>query len=1185
MLWALVQKYDPGSLTELLLAAACSPTAGHRLPSIAIALGQLAQCRSGGTEPASVDVLGELLDAARATQPGLSSREDFVPNDPRVPTLFRFRDSLFRIYSGEIERPFMELERIALLSESIDDFLVDRLGFGLGDLLEVALGYMDAVVAQVSQAWTDLPLSLDRVPSVEAAECVRIAQCPDIAEIADSCSDATRAQRALAWATAHKKSIRVDVSQPDSSFGPFLALDSPNTGLVAPVGFLLGACIAASAELARLAASDSASRDRYWLRGASRVERLLKSLGPIAAGPNFDGGPSLCVLVRVSERHYLLVDLVAELDSGRINDVLETAARRLESIRPGSSFRAIGVRGAIPVDAEVVRLVVIASAGSLMLGVPDGIEVLPLGDLEAITASMSEPDDLFLFLRDLAAKSQIGRMFAFSAADVFETWLAGNGSLHSGGRFLDLITFQAGGAGSSEWQRAGDRSRFEAALAALGLPGFSSWPHSKFREDAVDLIDVDRGEGWIVSLGPPLVGIRLDLPSEATPEDVRMIENLAGTTRWLLREVDSQFRVLLKEATGIESVTIAFVAVPPSTAVPIRMHPTSESWIEIHCDQGALVLGALEPGAAERLLAEAVAAGLVLRAADPGKCAPLAQAFNEACAQMGPGFVVEFGPLAQERSHLGEPLRPHAYFRAVGTQDVAKRLADSDVRVDTYSGPEAVTLDSKTIYPALLEPLVAECDGWDRTALLLSAAEELERAAAFRARTERQIRLDARQEWAGDDWLDRATESSSTSSHLHACIGLVIDYALTASGTGEGSPDRLDWRRLISRASLCVDSGLRAEGTHYGLLPHDVEVTSLYELRFRALETALIDLDMYRAALTIFAQQSDEAPPLPPDGEATVAAAEGPLGWLETRPELHEIDAALRTEWGFGLHALFAVMVRCQEWPVQGQTVALTDDESIVRHCMDGDGPPEAEVQAAVRALTLRRQDVAAAPIEPWDQQKRTARLVTQPIIAVDDTQRIVLPWWSGGALIVYLRYLADGALPWPDPALGPNLRAAVDSYRTRRNREFEDQVSLLATCAGRVVRTRIRKPQAIGLDQLAGEIDVLVVDPGSKKLSVIEAKDPDEVFSISQMERSVRKFHRPGEWVDKLLQKVADVRKAPESVATAVGVSEAGPWDVEGLMVTRRPVPAAYVEDPRVPFVIARDLPERLKNVRAEQG
>jgi hypothetical protein len=124
-------------------------------------------------------------------------------------------------------------------------------------------------------------------------------------------------------------------------------------------------------------------------------------------------------------------------------------------------------------------------------------------------------------------------------------------------------------------------------------------------------------------------------------------------------------------------------------------------------------------------------------------------------------------------------------------------------------------------------------------------------------------------------------------------------------------------------------------------------------------------------------------------------------------------------------------------------------------------------------------------------------------------------------------------------------------------------------------MRAGVKKARVVGLPSLSGEIDILAADVEGSVLWVIEVKDPYDAFSAAQLRNAVLDFHAGGTGhVDKVLRKAEDIGRDPAAVAKALGAAHPErTWAVRGLMVTRRPVAAAFVADPRVPFCSLPDV------------
>ena len=171
---------------------------------------------------------------------------------------------------------------------------------------------------------------------------------------------------------------------------------------------------------------------------------------------------------------------------------------------------------------------------------------------------------------------------------------------------------------------------------------------------------------------------------------------------------------------------------------------------------------------------------------------------------------------------------------------------------------------------------------------------------------------------------------------------------------------------------------------------------------------------------------------------------------------------------------------------------------------------------------------------------------------------------------------LEDGRLPWPPRVLPEGVKQALSKYRQERNDQLEDDCYHILSNLGLVVRKKIRprKAKHIGIDSLAGEIDVLCVNAARSHIWVIEAKDPYIPFSAHRIRDLIADFHGPDGYVDTLLRKVEDIRWNIPSLTSALNIAQPDKeWELRGLMVTRTISPAAFKLNSRVPFCTLDEL------------
>jgi hypothetical protein len=303
-----------------------------------------------------------------------------------------------------------------------------------------------------------------------------------------------------------------------------------------------------------------------------------------------------------------------------------------------------------------------------------------------------------------------------------------------------------------------------------------------------------------------------------------------------------------------------------------------------------------------------------------------------------------------------------------------------------------------------------------------------------------------------------------------------------------------------------------------------------------------------------------------------------PRSILELLPKVAGIDTTMRVSLGFGLDALTGVLnVGTQCEVTVAAPITLATPSEIADSCVElATGATRDEYLAAIDWLTLRSDQLQDETIPHWETERRARRITVCPLVEAGAGQVWILPWTIESTLRIMANYLSDRRLPWPESALPSAVNKALATYRQEQNRELERDCAESLAAHGFIVRAGVKpeKKRHYGLANLSGEIDALCVDPARSRIWVIEAKDPFIPFSPRQIRRLINDFHEPGQYVDTLLNKVADVAASAQAVANALGVDHPHrTWDVVGLVVTRRVDPAAFAVDAKVPFCIAADV------------
>ncbi|XYH98572.1 hypothetical protein ACMHYB_02075 [Sorangium sp. So ce1128] len=707
--------------------------------------------------------------------------------------------------------------------------------------------------------------------------------------------------------------------------------------------------------------------------------------------------------------------------------------------------------------------------------------------------------------------------------------------------------------GDIEWTTSAERQDLEDALFDLGLPELRDWIVVGITSNRARVVHRELGEAWLFSRGQRLTAVRL-FDQRVSSAYREILDNVGEALLWTIERTETQLAAML----GVARWTIIFEHVEAtSDEPPLRFlaacqpHRFTIGWSQQLWD-----VEAAHPGTVERLLRNALLQGITAATSSSHPNAPL-EDLQRAVIGAPPAFSMELETTHQRLVDLPKPQTPHASFLSSMQRSLAESIRSKGVQHGVFRGADAVRLESDVIYPFLKLGIHERIKRFERDRLMLTLACELECAAYWRAFRRKTLHSNMRNVRIEYDPVDVAVKLDREDSAAERRLELLLELVLATPPTGRSSPDRLELRDLVSVSQMCLESGYRGEAAHYGVIPAETRISDIYEVVAADGGESSIDWgsfhrEGYEAMLAARNTATEAAPKAP-----TIRSA----GYSD-------IDQAMRTAYGFGAFSLGAALRALTTWPMTGSLpVARVPLARVVAFATPLVDAPAEEARLAIEYLVLRGADLRGQDIEPWEFAKRPARLITRPLIECSGGDVIVLPWFSEKALSIYVRYLGDGRLPWPRASTNTNVVTALERFRQARNDALEDDVAALVERHGLKTRKRVKKPHVLGLPSLHGEIDCIAVDDARGNIWVLEVKDPEEVFSVADIARSIKRFFGPDAWLDKLTKKVEDVQRAPANVVRALGAKERDGWSVQGIVVTRRPVPAGHYHEKRCRF------------------
>ncbi|GGM51663.1 hypothetical protein GCM10007977_061750 [Dactylosporangium sucinum] len=1111
--------------------------------------------------------LQELLaEGAEMASPAMAA-DSFEPLDVRLGVRGRFGQELFRLAPGGWERPLSIVEDAKLLARALDSTLEQRLGFGLADLTELALRHMDESLDRLSACWPtadgrSVPV-WERDAVVTDEEVSAAVSNLDIASAVSRCHDPDRAGRALRWASCAPDGLETAVDGQAATFGPVIAVRHGEQFRALPTGFLIDGLYAAMHALWAIAVEEPGGRERWSEVARGRVLALISGPGALlAVGADAGRGP-IVALQQIHDGLVLAVDVVA---AGIDGLALADAEDRLRAFVPGATVRTRRGEMTLDLDEEVVRLAVVAGPEELMIfrgeeSVP--VHVMLAEDLRWILGGADRRDDLAIFLLDCQTPVS-ERQFSFGPFDLWEVWRGNGGAFHRLGAPLAMLLFEPHHE-RAEWLHHARLGWLDEALVRLELPGLTAWPNvapdrrgpaaatltDRFRNEAVDVAVLD--DGTVIG-----VRYRVDVNGHVRPA------NIAHAILWKLRQVG-----------GVASV-LASASVPGRVRIqlagPVDLGGDTLRVVRSTDDDG-YVLGFSEDFG-EELLSDASSAerhiAVLLSAGLPDR---LAHDFVTAWAAAPPGIAIDASSPPQRARMLGSFQPPHGTFQARAERATASRLLGLGVRPGTRQGTEARDLESRQIYPLLLELYREATARFDGPTLVRAILHDLERVHLGRWRDEgHQGRL-AALATPDIDITTAVTEARGKVTAATRALTLAAEEALRGLPQGADVPRHLDLQQIYGIAYLLFESGMRSETIHQRVSGAKLEITESYEFVVRPADLDF-DVDAFNRALTmanppqrLIAPEPDEAP-----DETLATAVE------RVPPEITGVDSAMRASLGFGVYALLCVLDTVANWAVDDDepVVSVPAAELVAQAAELTDGDLH-ELTAAVGWLTLRPAALQGEMLEHWELDRRAVRLASRPLVSVGAEGVFICPWAASMSRRIFLGHLSDGRLPWPQSALPDPVNKQLQAFRHSRNIALEREI--ITTLSQRThlkALGNIKKAKVLGLTTLPREIDGICIDMVQGRIWVLEAKDRTVAFSPHQLRTAIDEFHEPGGYIDRLLANVDLIRASASTVATTMRVENPGrAWHVQGLMVTRRIEPAAYAGGNRVLFCTADTVAE----------
>jgi hypothetical protein len=1210
-------RFDSGSLACLLAAAADSPGVGHRLPTLTLLWLRCMAHQPAGSVAATAADLPGLLAAGRRGASQLAVLEDCWPADPRLVVCYPLAGQRVRVHPGLLTDPLLTLRSVTATAEAIDEFVVDRHGFGLSDLAEVGLRYGDHRMRMLADAWPADGLARDK-PDHDGesmqARVRRIGRAPvvvteaeiaairtseiDPAEWITACVDPARAAAAWGWATRPGETVILDLMPGTAPLGAVLAVESADRSWPVPASLVVSALGGAATVLAREAAGDQLCARRLQELTVRRGLEVLGHAPQAVAGPDPGGtesavelpGEAPVAVFAPGSRHAFVIGFGGGLDQESLARSLDAAWAAVDAVTvdmvpaADSGFDASGSVFRVVVYGGPVHALVPARAGRVCVHVEDMLTAALDADQAATGESLGR-GLLWQFLDELVSMPGVQELAAWDFADIWRVWQR-EGVLNPSGReamIVQLVVIPD----EESWQRAAAWEPLETVLTAAGLP--ASWQWSFAHLDEAGQATVGRLRHVLQLLAePPLivsVGIEDDLASLGIDPAfaVGVAEGIRQTA-----QASPGVSAVVSTADGAPLVCHLRVDADrpegaPPDAVGCRLAAASGSPPVIDLEFGAdwLELLAQDPSAGHAVLGQSLAEGLrqALELTEQAR-----EDFVAAWQQAVPVATLRRAETALPVSFHGRDLLP----RSPATAARARRAIAQGI-VHAGAPPRAIYVEAgavgvctDVIRPAADTALAEAIRDWSPVTVL-RVARFLNDAHANRARRAGELALALTAPW-GPHWQRIALDAVEPAM-LTRPLELLLESLLARTTTGNLDADAFDIAEAADLGAAALDVSLALAATRHRL--HDLAVKVDDDGQFAITDQApptpahaTIDVGAYLRAnrahrLRLRPQALTGTPGQLTPISARQSQAFTPLHDLPVQKSLLKAEKIMVEVLGTGSDGLRAVLGTAVTWTPGSDDVTETTRAELRDAAITWSQLPAEQVDAALDLLILTPANLREEGLMYWEQERRIHRLATRPLINPSDDRLIIIPRRIAATQDLYAGYLSDGRLPWPPSNVPRKVADAFNDFRGRLNRELELQALQVVQNLGLPVRGNIEPHQAAPFGLIiAGEIDVLAADPDRSRLWVCEVKDSTAAFSPLTMATRIARYTEPDGYLTKLLRKLHDVRANPAAAARLLGASDPDrDWLIHPLMITRQVEPAAFIPTPAVAFTTIEDL------------
>ena len=551
------------------------------------------------------------------------------------------------------------------------------------------------------------------------------------------------------------------------------------------------------------------------------------------------------------------------------------------------------------------------------------------------------------------------------------------------------------------------------------------------------------------------------------------------------------------------------------------------------------------------------------------------------------GFVLKLSTTDTPNSELYiNPLKIQSSFISNVNQEMVNYLKELYIETKHYWDNDAKQLNN-LIFEFLQKRLEEEITKYD-SYILLYAYNQIEYIEGKREREKKQMELDV-EKYIAFDINERYNKERIETSELSICSKHILHSILKVNPNGYKKIADSDWYYLMAFSKIINETIQRSDQLHYNLAKTGIEITSSYEL-IDIDESFEIDLnEHYKKStnLQIITSKNKTLNEVSQDNKETSETSS---------PFDQKLNQSWKKEYGFYLENMIKLMMVLGRYFNENNTSYFPLSKLSIKE-IDQYLGVALKQRLSLDEIT-KVLDFISLDFETYKEYKyidysidrlmtKKERLNLSPFIKIDQNY------------IFGQKQLMSAMCNWYDSLMIGDIPFSIDDDSLvkdelkRIHRELdlnleEESYRISKEILGEAyVRSTIKNFKQISKkfekQPPCGEIDLLMVNPVTKTLFVLDAKNINRKFFTSAIKRELRDFFegrsKKKSYLEKLNMKVDFINENQEEVLNHFKIVDKNGWKIKkGFVVNTLYVSAFYKE--KVDFILIDDLKDFLENI-----